>query len=101
MNLTLKILNEASVDIKEITAWHNNISPLLALRFVSQLYNGFSKISSNPEAWFNLTLRVRRFRLTNFPYFILFFMEADYIVVFAVIHERRNPKMWKRRIKRK
>ncbi|MBA2562893.1 MAG: type II toxin-antitoxin system RelE/ParE family toxin, partial [Chitinophagaceae bacterium] len=98
---SLKILKEASVDIKEITTWYKNISPLLAIRLVSQLYDGFDKIITSPDAWFNLTKKVKRYRLQGFPYLILFFKEADNIVVFAVIHEKRNPKIWKSRIRRK
>ncbi len=55
---SLKILKEASVDIKEITTWYKNISPQLALRFVSQLYDGYDKIIASPDAWFNITKKV-------------------------------------------
>lgn len=34
---------------------------------------GFEKIISNPYVWINLTKRVRRYHLTGFPYFILYF----------------------------
>lgn len=100
MSLVLKILSEASVDIKEYTTWYRNISPSLSIRFISQLYDGFAKIVDNPDAWFNLAPRVRRYKLPNFPYLILFFKEADYIIVFAVIHEKRSPKKWKRRLRK-
>jgi toxin ParE1/3/4 len=98
---SLKILTEASADIKEITTWFKNISPPLALRFVSQLYDGFAKIIASPNIWFNLTKRVKRYRLPGFPYLVLFFKEEDNIVIFAVIHEKRNPKTWRSRIRRK
>jgi len=98
---TVKILTEASIDIKEVTTWYKDISQFLASRFISQLYDGFAKITNNPNAWFNLTKRVRRYKLPDFPYIILFFIDGDNIIVFAVIHEKRNPKTWKRRIRRK
>ncbi len=101
MILSIKILTEASIDIKEITAWYKNISQPLADRFVSQLYDGFERISSNPNAWFNISKKTRRYRLSDFPCLILFFQEGANIIVFAVIHEKRNPKTWKRRMKRK
>lgn len=101
MIFTIKILTEASLDIKDITNWYKDISQPLAARFVSQLYDGFAKISSNPDGWFNITKKVRRFRISDFPYIILFFKEESSIVIFAVIHEKRNPKLWKRRIRGK
>jgi plasmid stabilization system protein ParE len=57
MIYSLKILTEASSDIKDITLFYQRISPLLAIRFVSQLYDGFERISANPDAWFNFTKR--------------------------------------------
>ena len=72
MTLSLKILIQASIDIKETTTWYKNISPLLALHFVSQLYDGFAKIIASPYAWFNLTKKVKRYKLQGFPYMILF-----------------------------
>jgi plasmid stabilization system protein ParE len=101
MSVALKILTEAADDIKEYATWYKNISPSLSIRFVSQLYDGFAKIVDNPDAWFNLAPRVRRYKLPNFPYLILFFEEPGYIVVFAVIHEKRDPKNWKRRLSKK
>ena len=98
---SLKILTEASIDIKEITTWYKNISSQLASRFVSQLYDGFEKIIASPNIWFKLTKRVTRYKLPGFPYLILFFKEDDNIVVFAVIHDKRNPKTWRSRIRRK
>ena len=48
MILSIKILTEASIDIKEITNWYKNISKSLAARFVSQLYDGFKKFHLIP-----------------------------------------------------
>lgn len=99
--LDLKILADASEDIKDTTAWYRDISPRLSSWFVSQLYDGFSTIRNDPDAWFNIAPRIRRYKLSNFPYFIMFYKEENTIVVFAVIHGKRNPKTWKRRIRRR
>ncbi|HEX7847930.1 MAG TPA: type II toxin-antitoxin system RelE/ParE family toxin [Chitinophagaceae bacterium] len=100
--MRLDILAEAAADIKEITNWYKDISQLLAVRFVAQLYNGFEKITSNPDAFFNLSKRVKRYHLADFPYLILFFKrDSETVVVFAVIHERRSPREWKRRMMNK
>lgn len=97
---SIKILTEASDDIKEITSWYHSISPTLSARFVAQLYEGFENISANPDAWFNVTKKVRRYHLSGFPYLVFFFKQSKNIFVFAVIHERRNPKQWKEKMKR-
>lgn len=101
MTRSFKILTEAALDIKEITRWYKSISQLLAIRFVSQLYDGFARITTTPDIWFNLTKKVRRYKLADFPFMILFFKESDTIVVFAVVHERRKPRVWMQRLKPK
>lgn len=72
MIYSINILAEASTDIKEVTSWYKDISQSLAVRFVSELYDGFTKIVATPNAWFNLTKRIRRYVLPHFPYMILF-----------------------------
>lgn len=94
----LQILSEAAVDIKEITLWYKKIAPALGKRFLNELYEGFDKIITNPKVWFNIAIHVRRFTLSHFPYMIMFKVQDDVIIVFAVIHTRRNPEKWKKRI---
>ncbi len=100
MTYSLQILSEAADDIKEIALWYKGISPELGSRFVAELYIGFNRMVANPNAWFNITSRVKRYALSRFPYFIIFKVQDDLIIVYAVIHARRNPKRWKKRIKR-
>ena len=99
MNYSLQILSEAADDIREITFWYKGISPELGRRFVAELYNGFDRIVANPNAWFNIASRVKRYTLSHFPYLIIFQVQNDLIVLYAVIHSRRNPNRWKKRIK--
>jgi plasmid stabilization system protein ParE len=73
---SIKILTEASDDIKEITSWYHSISPTLSARFVAQVYEGFENISANPDAWFNVTKKVRRYHLSGFPYLVSFLNKA-------------------------
>jgi len=100
MTYSLQILSEAADDIKEITLWYKDLSPELGRRFITELYKGFDRIVANPNAWFNIASRVKRHTLSHFPYFIIFQLHNDLIIVYAVIHARRNPKRWKKRIKR-
>ena len=43
-------------------------------------------------------LGVRRFRLTRFPYGIIYQVSADTISVLAFAHHRRHPLYWRDRL---
>ena len=43
----------------------------------------------------------RRYRLSRFPYAILYATEPEKIVILAIMHVRRHPKKWEERTKTK
>jgi hypothetical protein len=42
---------------------------------------------------------VRQALVRRFPYVVCFLIEAERISVIAVIHGRRNPRVWQSRIR--
>ena len=69
--------------------------------FLDEVEHGIALIKqyphASPEAY---TRGVRRARLRQFPYGIVYRVENQMIVVFAVAHLKRRPKYWLRRIGR-
>jgi toxin ParE1/3/4 len=56
------------------------------------------RISRNPELHAVIYRGVRRCLVRRFPYAILYMAEETRVVVIAVMHTRRNPQRWKKRI---
>jgi plasmid stabilization system protein ParE len=50
-----------------------------------------------PEAHAKVYHDVRRVLVRRFPYSIYYRFRADRIVVLAVFHNKRDPKVWKAR----
>jgi plasmid stabilization system protein ParE len=40
---------------------------------------------------------VRRALLQRFPYAVYFILDDQIIVILAILHQRRDPAVWKRR----
>lgn len=50
-----------------------------------------------PESWRIIEDDIRRCLTKVFPYAVLYSIEADYILIVAVMHCRREPGYWRNR----
>jgi len=73
--------------------------PHLALRFVGAVEDTITRIIEAPTAWRVLhDSGIRRCRTRGFPYGVLYAVEADGILIVAVMHGSREPGYWTRRL---
>jgi len=101
MNHALEFLPDAMLDVEEAFLWYQAVSQRLSERFQVQLELSLNAIQSNPQAFHLLNAKARCKKLKGFPYLVVYAMRRDVISIIAVIHERKNPTTWKRRIKRR
>jgi toxin ParE1/3/4 len=66
----------------------------LGLRFYGAVMAAAAKIGAHPQAWPRLRGEVRKCLVEDFPYKLLYAIEADRIHVVAVMHAKRNPDYW-------
>jgi len=72
----------------------------LGTELAKEVQLGPSRIEKFPKAWQPLGRRVRRYRLSQFPYGIIHAVLPSEIVVVAVMHLHRAPEYWRERLKR-
>jgi plasmid stabilization system protein ParE len=101
MSYKFEILPEAIIDVEEIFLWYQTGSPQLADSFQSKLELAFKEIQLNPFAYHSLNSKGRCRKLRRFPYLVIYAVKKELISVVAVLHEKRNPKTWKRRLRKK
>jgi toxin ParE1/3/4 len=89
---------EALTEYHEAALYYAQRDPALALRFVEAVEDAISRIVETPFAWRVLDDDVHRCLTRVFPYAVLYTIEADYILIVAVMHGSREPGYWKRRI---
>ncbi len=78
--------------------WYHEKQLGLGERFLEALGRLFDRIMENPRQFPVVELEVRRALLRHFPYGVYFTVTSDHIQVIAVLHLRRYPQEWQRRI---
>jgi plasmid stabilization system protein ParE len=89
---------EARLDIEEATGWYEDQRPGLGRRLADELIPLLDRIRKTPLQFPLAGNGVRRGLLNRFPYAVYFLHEHDAVTVLAVLHQRRDPEIWKRRI---
>lgn len=87
----------AEADLEDAARWYDAERAGLSARFLSDVDRTFSRIAERPLQFPLVAGDVRRALLQTFPYAVYFRPSDDAIVVVAVLHLRRNPKVWRGR----
>lgn len=87
----------AEADLAAARQWYNLQRPGLGEDFLDAATAAARFIAERPEVYQILHRDVRRAPLRRFPYGLLFRVYPNVIVVVAVFHARRDPKIWQHR----
>ena len=85
------------LDVAATYQWYENEQPGLGLEFLDQLRAVYDRIAASPFQYQDLRSGIRRALLRRFPYVVYFAVEADVVIVLAVLHASRDPAEWQRR----
>ena len=95
-NLVIK--QEAKTEITEAYEWYESKQHKLGKRLISVLDNYFSTIKKSPKQFPKVLNNMRQATIKKFPYIIIFEIENNEIIVFAVFHSSQNPEKWESKI---
>ena len=90
---------EALGEYQDAALYYEGCQPGLGQRFIDAIEHAIQRIVEKPEQWKPLEKDVRRYLTRVFPYAILYSIEADYILIMAVMHCHREPGYWKNRVR--
>jgi len=96
----LDIRPDALADIEEAAQWYEEKEPGLGVDFARIVLQAIDTISPNPliHRLRDRRRNVRWLLAPRFPYRIAYRVQNELITVFAVIHEARHGRNWKRRL---
>jgi toxin ParE1/3/4 len=94
----LILLPAARDDFDGAIGWYYSRDPNLADRLQAAVDAAFDRILDKPDRFPQIQAPVRRLLLRRFPYAIYYIDQSDLVVVLAVLHHKRDPRIWKRRI---
>jgi len=66
--------------------------------FLKQLRGSYERLLNNPLAYQELRSGIRRALTRQFPYAIYSSIEAEAILIVAVLHTARDPTEWQERV---
>jgi plasmid stabilization system protein ParE len=65
--------------------------------FLQELSRGFQRITEHPFSYSIHFDEYRRYLMVRFPYGVVYLVEGERVLVFAVAHLRRRPGYWRNR----
>jgi plasmid stabilization system protein ParE len=89
---------EAQADIEQAVIWYEDQRPGLGELFSGELFELIFRIAEAPLQFPSSGRSLKRGLLHRFPYAVYFLVEVDQTVIVAVLHQRRNPAVWKNRV---
>jgi len=97
--MDLLIRPEARVDLASASAWYANQAPGLGQRFLAVVRQQLLQIRSRPGSFPPFHQQTRRALVPRFPYGVVYLVqpEQNRIIVLAVLHCGRDPRLWRLR----
>jgi toxin ParE1/3/4 len=93
----LEVAAEAQTELFEATLWYEQEQPGLGTRFEGAIDELLARLASFPFQFPEVRPGVRRGLTRTFPYAVYFQLREDSVRVVAILHQRRDPKRWRRR----
>ena len=97
----LIVLPQAELDVKEASIWYEEQQEGIGLEFALGFENRLGLLKQNPCLFPKVYNEARKVLIKKFPYRIFYIVNEDKkeVVIHAVIHTRRDPKIWQKRVK--
>ena len=99
MSLPVNFRDLATDDVRAIHSWYEEQQDGLGSRFVTSLDLAVALVSQHPLSCPIVHRRVRRALLHGFPYALFYLLEAEVIIVLACLHQNRDTKTARKRIR--
>lgn len=98
MSLSIVLRPAAQEEFDEAVDWYEQQSAGLGAEFISSVAEALDRISLTPEAYPTVFPKMRRIVVRKFPYLIYYYVEPEQIVIIAIFHSKREPKIWQSRV---
>ncbi|MGP0065097.1 MAG: type II toxin-antitoxin system RelE/ParE family toxin [Isosphaeraceae bacterium] len=98
MSLPLILIPEARAEFDEAFDWYDRKKAGLGADFADCVQRVFDRISACPEIYPVVRHDVRKAGVARFPYSVYYRIDPTQILVVAVVHSRRDPRIWQSRV---
>lgn len=98
MKLEVSFLDPAEKELMDAIQYYNEQINGLGFEFALEVQKTINRIVNYPESWVKLSERTRKCRCNRFPYNLIYFQSDSSIIIVAVMHSKRKPNYWTKRI---
>lgn len=87
----------ARLELFESKRWYAEKSHIALRRFQVEITTLLSILEEEPELFQTVYGTKRIASLKKFPYSFIYALQHNTVLIYAVFHHSRNPKVWKKR----
>ena len=98
MSLPLTFRAAAKSEFDEAASWYESQRSELGVSFIAEIDRVLEAIANQPTLFRIAKVDVRVALVSRFPYAVYYRVKPTRIVVIAVFHTSRDPKVWKSRM---
>ncbi len=98
MQFKLSVTEDAENDVEAAMDWYENKQEGLGTKYVLTIRVSLHLIAINPFAYARVHLKIRKANTQKFPYSLYYEINDKEVIIFAIIHNSRSDKIWKKRI---
>ena len=95
--MIVRFEDEARQEWHEAVLVYEEARQGLGVEFVTAVRDAVQLISDSPSRWPAYTTNTHAYRLSRFPYRIVYTIERTEIVIVTVMHTKRDDQFWRRR----
>lgn len=99
MDLKVIVKPLAEIDLEEAVRWYALENDELAETFLFEFRDAVQAVSRSPLGFQKRYLSIRAFAMKRFPYNIYYMIDKETMFILAVLHYKKNPKLWRKRRK--
>ena len=88
---------DATADLARAYRWYEDEAAGLGEKLLAAIGEAAAAAAAGPEQYPVVRGDVRRALVDRFPYAVFFRMRRGQVVVIAVAHHRRDPRVWQSR----
>ena len=97
MTLRVVFRRAAELELQEAAVWYDRHRTGLGEEFIREIEAAVERAADSPKRYQIISGDVRATMARRFPYCIYFRERRDSLVVLAVFHGNRDPRVWKGR----
>jgi plasmid stabilization system protein ParE len=97
MNSNVILQPAAEADLQEAYEWYEQRETGLGAEFMRCVDGCMQLIRRHPEIYPTIHRHVRQGVVRRFPYSVMYFTAGDNVIITAIFHAARDPRIWKRR----